>query len=151
MSTRLLVAGCVALMSVALVSAQAGQTARQSNPASQAPAKTAVAAPDAAAQRALIDQYCVTCHNVKLKTANLLLDQLDLAHLGEHAEVAEKVVRKLRAGMMPPTGMRRPDAATLDALIRWMENELDRSAVTNLPPPGLHRLNRAYGTVIRSI
>ena len=152
MSTRLLVAGCVALMSVALVSAQAGQTARQSNPASQAPAKTAVAAPDAAAQRALIDQYCVTCHNVKLKTANLLLDQLDLAHLGEHAEVAEKVVRKLRAGMMPPTGMRRPDAATLDALIRWMENELDRSAVTNLPPPGLHRLNRTeYANAIHDL
>ncbi|PYS38281.1 MAG: hypothetical protein DMG14_18230 [Acidobacteria bacterium] len=139
-------------MSVALVSAQAGQTARQSNPASQAPAKTAVAAPDAAAQRALIDQYCVTCHNVKLKTANLLLDQLDLAHLGEHAEVAEKVVRKLRAGMMPPTGMRRPDAATLDALIRWMENELDRSAVTNLPPPGLHRLNRTeYANAIHDL
>ena len=70
-------------------------------------------APDAAKQRALIDQYCVTCHNARLKTANLLLDQLDLAHLGDHAEIGEKVVRKLRAGMMPPTGVRRPDPATL--------------------------------------
>src|SRR5215475_9677392 len=105
-------------MSVALVSGQAGQAARQSNPTPnsqarpQAPAsnaKSVAAAPDATAQRALIDQYCVTCHNAKAKTANLLLDQLDLTHLGDHAEVGEKVVRKLRAGMMPPTGMRRPD------------------------------------------
>src|SRR5437867_3449780 len=139
-------------MSVALVSAQAGQTARQSNPASQAPAKAAVAAPDAAAQRALIDQYCVTCHNVKLKTANLLLDQLDFAHLGDHAEIAEKVVRKLRAGMMPPTGRPRPDPATRESLISWMENELDRSAVTNLPPPGLHRMNRTeYANAVRDL
>ena len=47
-------------------------------------------APDVAQQRALVDQYCVTCHNAKLKTANLLLDQLDLAHLGDHAEIGGK-------------------------------------------------------------
>jgi mono/diheme cytochrome c family protein len=148
-------------MSVALVSGQSGQTTRkpaanavarpQAGP--QAPASTAKPpAPNVAAQRALVDQYCVTCHNAKLKTANLLLDQLDLGHLGDHAEVAEKVVRKLRAGMMPPTGMRRPDPATLESLIGWMENELDRSAVTNLAAPGLHRLNRTeYANAIRDL
>src|SRR3989454_9805513 len=150
---KLLVAGCVAAMTVALVSGQTGQTGQRpkpgSNPAAKpqatpqaAAVKAKAPAPDAAAQRALVDQYCVTCHNARLKTANLLLDQLDMTHLGDHAEIAEKVVRKLRAGMMPPTNVKRPDAATMDSLIRWMESELDRSAVTNLPAPGLHRLNR---------
>jgi hypothetical protein len=94
----------------------------------------------------------VTCHNAKLKTANLLLDELDMSRLGDHAEVGEKVVRKLRAGLMPPTGSRRPDAATLESLIAWMERELDRAAVPPLPPPGLHRLNRAeYANAIRDL
>src|SRR5512145_2284098 len=109
-------------------------------------------APDSATQRALVDRYCVVCHNAKLKTANLLLDGLDLARLGDHAEIGEKVVRKLRAGLMPPTGMPRPDPSTLESLIRWMENELDRSAVPHLPPPGLHRLNRTeYANAIRDL
>src|SRR5579862_4221668 len=104
------------------------------------------------APKAVIDQYCVGCHNAKLKTGNLELDKLDLARLGEHAETGEKVVRKLRAGMMPPTGMPRPDASTREALITWMEKELDRSAVTHLPAPGLHRLNRTeYTNAIRDV
>src|SRR5215471_11104191 len=76
---------------------------------------------DAARTRTILDQYCVTCHNAKLKTANLLLDQLDVEHLPAHGEIAEKVIRKLRAGMMPPSGMRRPDQATLEAMVQWME------------------------------
>jgi mono/diheme cytochrome c family protein len=154
-------------MSVALVASQNGQKARSSNPGSNLPAPPRSSAPasrqaqspspsaaaaDVATQRALVDRYCVVCHNARLKTAGLLLDELDLAHLGDHAEVAEKVVRKLRAGLMPPTGMRRPDAATLASLIGWMENELDRHAVTHLPPPGLHRLNRTeYANAIRDL
>jgi hypothetical protein len=87
-----------------------------------------------------------------LKTANLLLDQLDLAHLSANAEVGEKVVRKLRAGMMPPINMKRPDSATMEALIKWMETELDRGAVQHLPAPGLHRLNRTeYANAIRDV
>ena len=168
MNTRVLATGCVvvisvALVSVALVSGQSGQTTREAKPAANPVARSQSEAPvpkvpspaaiqDAATERALVDQYCVGCHNAKLKTANLLLDELDLAHLGAHAEIGEKVVRKLRAGMMPPTGMRRPDPATRESLIRWMENELDRSAVTHLPPPGLHRLNRTeYANAIRDL
>ena len=153
MKARLLVIGCVAAMSVALVSGQSGQTARPPKPASNPEAaKPPAPAPDVARQRALVDQYCVGCHNAKLKTANLLLDQLDFAHLGDHAEIAEKVVRKLRAGMMPPTGRPRPDPATRESLISWMENELDRTAVTNLSAPGLHRLNRTeYANAIRDL
>jgi cytochrome c5 len=160
-NTKLLAAGCLTVMSVALLSAQSAQTIRQTAPATKSaqqttipasPPKAKAPAADATAQRGLLDQYCVTCHNAKLKTANLLLDELDIAHLGEHAEVGEKVVRKLRAGMMPPKGMKRPDAATMDAFILWMENELDRSAVTNLPAPGLHRLNRTeYANAIRDL
>ena len=104
------------------------------------------------AQRALINKYCVVCHNTKLKTGGLMLDQLDLAHLGDHAEIGEKVVRKLRAGMMPPSGMPRPDRAALDGLVTWMESELDRSATTYLPPPGIHRLNRTeYTNAVRDV
>ena len=102
--------------------------------------------------RKLLDQYCVTCHNAKTKTANLLLDQLDLSNLDEHVEIAEKVVRKLRAGLMPPTGMVRPDPASMESLIRWMEDALDRVATTHLPAPGLHRLNRVeYTNAIRDL
>ena len=107
---------------------------------------------DATTERAVLDKYCVVCHNAKLKTANLLLDQLDLAHVGDHAEIGEKVVRKLRAGMMPPTGMPQPDPATREALIAFMEKELDRGAIPYLPPPGLHRLNRTeYTNAIRDV
>jgi hypothetical protein len=134
----LLVVASVAPISVAVVS---GQT-----PA--APGQPS----GAAEQRAVIDRYCVGCHNAKLKTANLELDKLDLTHLGEHAEIGEKVVRKLRAGMMPPAGVPHPPAAALNGLISWMENELDHSALTYLPPPGLHRLNRTeYTNAIRDV
>ena len=144
MKARLLIIGGGALLSAALVFGQSTQTV--SAPKATAPA------PDAAPQRAVVDKYCVGCHNAKAKTANLMLDQLDMAHLGDHAEIGEKVVRKLRAGMMPPAGMPRPDAAAREALIAWMENELDRSAVTYLPPPGLHRLNRTeYTNTIRDV
>jgi mono/diheme cytochrome c family protein len=136
-------------MLVGLVSGQSAGTAQAPKPAAN---PVRVQAPDGATQRAVVDQYCVGCHNAKLKTANLMLDQLDLAHLGDHAEIGEKVVRKLRAGMMPPSGMPRPDQAAREALITWMETELDRSAVTHLPAPGLHRLNRTeYTNAIRDV
>ena len=96
----------------------------------------------------------MTCHSARLKTGGLALDQaeLDLGRLGDHAELGERIVRKLRAGMMPPSGVRRPDPATMESLIRWMESEIDRKAVTHLPPPGLHRLNRTeYENAIRDL
>jgi len=143
------------------VSAQSGQPttqpkartvslARRPAGAPQAPAAATTA--DAGPQKALVDQYCVSCHNARLKTADLLLDQVDLTQLGDHAELGEKVVRKLRAGMMPPSGVRRPDPAAMEGLIRYMEGELDRHAVTHLPAPGLHRLNRTeYANAIRDL
>ena len=155
---RLAVTSCVAFLSGVLAIAQAVRPAKstikpelgRSNQSVQQ--SEAASKPDVSAQRALVDQYCVVCHNQKLKTANLLLDQLDLTRLADHAEIAEKVVRKLRAGMMPPSGMPRPDAATREGLITWMEHELDSHPKMHLPPPGIHRLNRTeYSNAIRDL
>src|SRR5262249_46025538 len=125
--------------------------------ARQAPS-AALAVTRASEEKTLIDQYCVTCHSEKAKSAGseaarkLALDSLDVAHVRDNAETWEKIVRKLRAGMMPPSGMRRPDAATLESMIVWLENELDRNAAVKLPPPGLHRMNRTeYTNVIRDL
>ena len=104
--------------------------------------------------RAVLDTYCVTCHNERLRTAGLLLDQADTDHIPEGAEVWEKSIRKLRGGLMPPAGRPRPDRATLDRVISTLEGSIDRAAAA-APDPGrrtLHRLNRTeYGNVIRDL
>ena len=97
----------------------------------------------AAMEQNYFQAYCVTCHSGPYAKAGLELDKLDTAHVEKDAEKWEKVVRMLRSGMMPPAGMPRPDAKTYEAMTVWMENELDRHKVAQLPPPGLHRLNRA--------
>ena len=109
----------------------------------------------ASTQRALLDQYCVTCHNDRLQTGGLTLEGLDLADVAGHMETWEKVVRKLRAGAMPPQPRPRPDPPAYDGLRDWLETELDRAAVAN-PSPGrteaLHRLSRTeYHNVIRDL
>jgi hypothetical protein len=107
------------------------------------------------AQRALLDQYCVTCHNQRTQSGGLALDRLDLVRITEDAEIWEKVVRKLRAGLMPPAGARRPDPSTAEAFTVWLEGELDRSetaARLSLRAPGLHRLNRTeYANAVRDL
>src|SRR5213083_1305833 len=103
--------------------------------AAYAPPQTA--APAAAPKppgRALLDQYCVTCHNQRLKTANITFDTMDLAQLPSHADVWEKVVRKLRGGMMPPPGMPRPPQAAVDGFVSWLEHSLDQAAAANPNP-----------------
>jgi hypothetical protein len=107
---------------------------------------------DGAAVRAVLDKYCVGCHNTRLRTGGLALDELDLSRLVDHAEIGEAVALKVRAGMMPPTGAPRPERATLDGLVAWIEHELDRHGVPNLTAPGIHRLNRTeYQNVIRDL
>jgi hypothetical protein len=113
------------------------------------------AAAGADLDRALLDKYCVTCHNAKLKTGGLALDTPDLAEVPQHGEVWEKVVRKLRAGMMPPVGRPRPDKAAADALVGQLVTALDIAANAT-PNPGrtdaLRRLNRTeYHNVIRDL
>src|SRR5437870_4776201 len=75
--------------------------------------------------RAVIDKYCVGCHNERLKTAGLVLENADLDHAGARAELWEKVLRKLRAREMPPLGRPRPDAATYTAMTAVLEKTLD--------------------------
>src|SRR6266566_6377502 len=80
------------------------------------------------AERALLDQYCVTCHNDRTKRANLSLEKLDLTTVGDNPQLWEKVVRKLRAGVMPPPGMRRPELTAYTGLTEWLEGQIDRKA-----------------------
>jgi hypothetical protein len=112
------------------------------------------AAQSPAAQRALLDQYCVVCHNDKTKIANFSLQTQDINAVGDHPEVWERVIRKLRAGMMPPPGMPRPPIAKYEGLRDWLEAQIDRKAAVH-PNPGsvvLHRLNRTeYGNAIRDL
>lgn len=99
-------------------------------------------------------RYCVGCHNDRLKTGGLSLEKLDLASVGNHVETWEKVIRKLRAGLMPPPGMPRPALAEYEGLRNWLEEEIDRKAAAR-PNPGtivLHRLNRTeYSNAIRDL
>ena len=106
-------------------------------------------------QRALLDRYCVTCHNGALQTADLELDSVDVNDVSANPAVWERVVRKLRAGSMPPLPRPRPDATTYAGFIEWLETELDAVAA-NAPNPGrteaFHRLNRAeYHNVVRDL
>jgi mono/diheme cytochrome c family protein len=107
-----------------------------------------------APKKALLDQYCVGCHNDKAKVANFSLQNSDLASVGDHPEKWEKVIRKMRAGMMPPPGMRRPPEAAYNELRDWLEARIDEKAGAH-PDPGsivLHRLNRTeYGNAIRDL
>jgi mono/diheme cytochrome c family protein len=126
-------------------------------PLSAAPqAGSAGDAPSASvsAPRAVLDQYCVACHNQTTKTAGLELDALDLARVGDHAATWETVVRKIRTGAMPPAGMPRPDKTAAASVVSWIETELDRAALASPDPgrPTLHRLNRAeYRNAIRDL
>ena len=104
--------------------------------------------------RSVVDKYCVTCHNQRLKTGGLTLDTPDLASVAAHSDVWEKVIRKVEAGMMPPAGVPRPDTAARKALVANLEGVLDRAAKAS-PNPGrplVHRLNRAeYANAIRDL
>ena len=109
----------------------------------------------ASSHRGTLDRYCVTCHNQRLATAGLKLDEADVANPGEGAEIWEKVVRKLRTGMMPPPNMPQPSMEDRRALLSWLETSLDKAAAAK-PNPGrtetLRRLNRTeYQNAIRDL
>ena len=141
----------VAAVAIWLMSLGLSARAQQARPATRpAPAPTApdqrTATTDATAQT--MKQYCVGCHSDRGKAGDLSLADFDVAHATDHPETAEKIIRKLRAGMMPPAGSRRPDEATLQALRQALETRMDRSAAAN-PNPGwrpFQRLTRAEYT-----
>jgi mono/diheme cytochrome c family protein len=105
-------------------------------------------------QTALVKQYCSSCHSERGKAGGLSLASFDYAQLTDHVEVAESMIRKLRAGMMPPAGAKRPDEATIQQLASALETRLDRAAAL-APNPGyrpFQRLNRAeYGRAVRDL
>jgi mono/diheme cytochrome c family protein len=118
----------------------------------QAPAPQTAAGQE---QRAVLNRYCVTCHNQRLKTGGLMLDALDTTNLSANPDIWEKVIQKLRLQTMPPLGVARPDRATYDAVASWIETEIDRGAAVR-PNPGrteaVHRLNRAeYQNAVRDL
>jgi hypothetical protein len=171
MTYRSLVIGCLAMLSwVFAVSAQTPrpqQPAAQPQPRQQQPAP-AVARPASTASpaqaigpdelRAFFKQTCSGCHNEVMAKAGrdearkLQIDKLDPANVDRDRRTWELIVRKVRAGQMPPAGTRRPDASLMNAHLTALENELDRTAGPFAPPPGLHRLNRTeYANVIRDL
>ena len=152
--------GCVLVVAVALFATAASKAVRGQAPqpvashVTASPAAPAIA--DPAAQRALVDKYCVSCHSARLKTGGLVLDKdaVDLAHVPDRADIWEKVIRKLHGRMMPPQGMPRPDEATIDAFAASLEATIDRVALAK-PNPGrspLHRLNRSeYAAAVKDV
>ncbi len=150
---RTWLASAVAGMLLLLSGGPAAAAAAPVEPAvvRQAPADASVSAEASRTVR----RYCVACHNGRLLTAGLALDDIDLTRVGDHAELWENVVRKLRAGLMPPAGRPRPDEATYDRVATWLEAELDAAAAAS-PNPGrtqtFHRLNRAeYRNAVRDV
>ncbi|MEP7307242.1 MAG: DUF1592 domain-containing protein [Acidobacteriota bacterium] len=124
----------------------------QSAPPAPANAQASAATP-ATSKAALINQYCLGCHSEKVRSGGLALSQLNLDAVDQNAEIAEKVIRKLRGGLMPPAGARRPDRQSAADFVSWLENEIDTRATE--PHPGrvaLRRLNRReYENAIRDL
>ena len=133
----------VAVALAALLSGVAGAAAASAQTTADAP------------HRAMLDRYCVVCHNERLRTAGLALDAADLSDLAGDAAIWEQVIRKLRIGAMPPPGRPRPDRGDARALVAYLETGLDRAAALD---PGVgrtetfHRLNRAeYRNAVRDL
>ena len=103
---------------------------------------------------ATMQQYCVPCHNDRAKTAGVSFEGITPESIGQHADVFEKAVRKLRGRVMPPPNARQPDAAAVDALVSYLEDSLDRAATQAHIPDKvvLHRLNRKeYANAVRDL
>ena len=139
------------------LAAKAPQAAStQAQPATPVTAPTAPAAAAAVPpQKALINRYCLGCHNQRTKSGNLRLDELDVMNVAQNSDTWEKVVRKVGAGMMPPSGMPRPDETTEQQFLAWLSGQLDQ-AFDAKPDPGrtetFHRLNRTeYHNAIRDL
>ena len=120
-----------------------------------AAAQSAASAQDASADQAVVERYCVTCHNDRLETGGLSLQGLDVSDVAAHRGVWEKVVRKLRAGAMPPRPRPRPDTATYARVLAALETALDSAAAAH-PDPGrtatFRRLNRTeYQNAVRDL
>jgi len=152
----LVVLGLLALAGVGQGDLRAGQAQAPRSAGSVASSVLTPETMSASEARALLDRYCVACHNARTRTADLALDEgnLDLSRVGDAAATWEHVVRRLRAEAMPPAGRPRPDAVTSRAFVSWLEHELDQAAGAHPNPgrPAIHRLNRVeYANAIRDL
>jgi mono/diheme cytochrome c family protein len=132
------------LLASAFASAWQTASARQAEPVSDA----------VAANKAVVQKYCVSCHNEKVKSGGLTLSTLDMASVTANPDVWEHVIRKVRTGAMPPVGRPRPDKAVAGSLVAYLETELDKEALARPNPgrPALPRLNRAeYRNAVRDL
>lgn len=150
-----------AAMSVAVLLAGQAQTGATKASKTSATAKAAEKAGPSEAKR-FVTVYCIGCHSQAAKNGtnaaskeaarHITLDDLDIDHPEKDPEKWELVIRKVRAGMMPPSGLPRPDAVKFEAFMSGLENSLDRTTERKVPPPGLHRLNRTeYANVIKDL
>ena len=141
-----------ALVAGAVFVGTAGAAAQTTGAAPQSAAVEA--AREAAIYQAVLDRYCVACHNRRTLAGNLALDTADLEQVGPHAELWEKVLQKLHTRGMPPPGRPRPEPAVYDAFGAWLEGALDGWAADHPDPgrPPIHRLNRLeYANAVRDL
>src|SRR5262245_57887200 len=144
--------------SLTRVSTQAPQEEGRLKAAPTTAAPTTAASTAAAstgdAQLATVKQYCVTCHNDRAKTGGVSFEGVTPDSIGQHADVYEKAVRKLRGRVMPPPGAKQPESAAVDSLVAWLETSLDRvEAPAHVRDRVvLHRLNRKeYSNAVRDL
>jgi hypothetical protein len=105
-------------------------------------------------QQTLLNQYCITCHNQRAKTAGVMFDTMDVSDVSKNGAIWEKAVRKLRGGMMPPPGARQPDRGAVESFVSYLETSLDAAAAAKPNPGrvGLHRMNRAeYANAVEDL
>src|SRR5262245_42876615 len=155
--TKRVATGGIAVVTTLLVvsAAPRGASLKAAPQATQGQAAANPAVDFSAEANAMVGKYCVTCHNERLKTGGLTLDAAGMTNIGKHAEVWEKVIRKVRGGSMPPLGAPRPEAPVLAKWVAGLEHALDSAAAAK-PNPGrvsaIHRLNRTeYPNVIRDL
>ncbi len=145
--TKALIAGAALYLTASLALAQQKSTAHP-------PAAAAPAFATEASQRAFLNQYCAYCHNDQTKSGQMSLTKLDLTHITHNGELPEKMIRKLRVGLMPPAGMPRPKPDVLKAFAASLETAIDREAALHPNPgnPPLHRLNRTeYANAVHDL
>src|SRR5712671_3782197 len=154
---RVVTLGSVGVAAAVCVCLQVQTSAQQAGrqPVASPPPSAAAAVTPASSPRRLLDRYCVTCHNERLKTADLRLDRIDVANPGSSADVWEKVVRKVHTGTMPPPNMPQPSQDDRRALLTWLETSLDAASAAT-PNPGrtetLRRLNRTeYQNAVKDL
>ena len=155
LGAAVLVCACIFISFISAASGQA-QPAGGAAPPAVASARSAAgeAAAEPATYRAVLDRYCVACHNRRTLAGSLALDSLDLEQVGPQAASWEKVLEKLHTRAMPPPGRPRPEAAVYDAFGAWLERSLDQWAADHPNPgrPPIHRLNRLeYANAVRDL